>query len=70
MTIECCKCKRVKEEGEWKRPAIVPADSISHTYCPACLAATTAEPLPSAKGYRLPPIVHVPVFSNLAFGAQ
>lgn len=70
MTIVCCKCKKVREEGEWKRPAIDPADSISHTYCPVCLAVTTAEPLPSAKGYRVPHIAPVPVFSNLAYRTE
>jgi hypothetical protein len=67
MVIECCGCKRVREEGEWKRPAVVPADSISHTYCPACLATAQAQMVPSAKGYRVPPIGPVPVFSNFAY---
>ena len=66
MTIQCCKCKSVREDGEWKRPAADPAGSISHTYCPACLAEARAELVPSGKGYRVHPIGPVPVFSGLA----
>lgn len=66
MTIACCKCKRTREGGEWKRSPKVDL-AISHTYCPACLAAAMTERAPSAKGYRLPPIGPVPVFSNFSY---
>ena len=43
MTVQCCKCKKVHEEGEWIENQ--PADSahITHTYCPVCAEACYME---------------------------
>jgi len=70
MTVACCRCKRVREGGEWKRPPEAAEGSVSHTYCPVCFAEAKAELTSSAKGYRAHPIGPVPVFSNLAFGVE
>jgi hypothetical protein len=40
MIIQCCACKRVREEGGWvevAEPERV-ARRASHGYCPACAA--------------------------------
>ncbi len=42
MKVQCCVCKQVLEDGEWKPRAPGATDSISHTYCPACLDASMA----------------------------
>jgi hypothetical protein len=43
--VKCCKCHRVRVNGEWER--IDQGDSedqmYSHSYCPACLAEVHAE---------------------------
>lgn len=36
MTIQCCVCHKVKEQGEWIRPTQT-VSNASHTYCPVCL---------------------------------
>jgi len=44
MTVQCCKCKRFRERGQWSAPA--PAllqDNVSHTYCPVCADETFIE---------------------------
>lgn len=39
MTAQCCICKRTREEhGAWTPQAPQESKSVSHTYCPACLA--------------------------------
>jgi len=43
MTIQCCKCRRIREKGEWNRPPARLAGDISHTYCPACYDECLAE---------------------------
>lgn len=40
MTTQCCKCSRVKVEGEWIHPESEASKRVSHTYCPACHAET------------------------------
>ena len=37
MTVQCCKCKRVRESGQWSAPLpTLLQGNVSHTYCPAC----------------------------------
>ena len=43
MTIQCCKCKKVRVGDEWVRPGGAPDANTSHTYCPVCLEATVLE---------------------------
>jgi len=62
MTVVCCKCKKVRIKGEWKRCSDGSADAVSHTYCPACLDHARSETLPSAKNYAPRLTKHVPVF--------
>ena len=38
MTIQCCKCHKVKIADEWTPSAISHTDPVSHTYCPICFA--------------------------------
>ena len=40
MTTKCCKCDKVKVEGEWIHPMSDAMGRVSHTYCPACHAET------------------------------
>ena len=37
MTIQCCKCKKVRTEGGWNAGEKPAGDAVSHTYCPTCL---------------------------------
>ena len=45
IIVKCCKCQRVRVNGEWKD--IGSADDedqmVSHSYCPECLAEVHAE---------------------------
>lgn len=43
MTIQCCKCKKVRVGDEWVRPGGAPDGNTSHTYCPVCLKVTVLE---------------------------
>ncbi len=43
MTIQCCKCHKVKLGSEWTRLPGVVQGAVSHTYCPVCLADTLKE---------------------------
>jgi hypothetical protein len=43
MTVQCCKCKRVRAANEWSKPHEIMHDAVSHTYCPDCLSVTRAE---------------------------
>lgn len=36
MTIQCCKCKRIRIDGQWFAPVDPPGTDVSHTYCPTC----------------------------------
>lgn len=38
MTTQCCKCSRVKVDGEWIHPQGESGKRVSHTYCPPCHA--------------------------------
>ncbi len=35
MTIQCCVCKKVRVDDDWK-PFIEPPSVPSSTYCPTC----------------------------------
>ncbi len=37
MTVQCCVCKKVKEDNQWVRRAVQTPGAISHSYCPHCL---------------------------------
>ena len=37
MTVQCCRCSKVRMEGAWVSLSTGPSDSVSHTYCPVCL---------------------------------
>jgi len=43
MTVQCCKCRKLKIDGEWTRASKPPEGCVSHTYCPVCLAQVLAE---------------------------
>lgn len=43
MKVQCCVCKRVKEDGLWGNAMELPRREVSHTYCPKCLEDATAE---------------------------
>lgn len=37
MTVQCCKCKRLREDGGWSASTAIPVrGGVSHTYCPSC----------------------------------
>lgn len=67
MTIQCCKCRKVKHGAQWKHPHAAPEGPVSHGFCPACYLEVQAEiqreqvPLNRARLRRL-----TPVKSNLA----
>lgn len=37
MTVQCCVCDRVLDDAQWVNRKPDSDDSVSHTYCPACL---------------------------------
>lgn len=64
MIVVCCRCKRVRIEGEWKRPSEGTNDRMSHTYCPSCLDRARSEVLPNHHAYTPRLVRHVPVILN------
>ncbi len=40
MTIQCCVCGKIKDDGRWAMPGAFAADkaTISHGYCPICFS--------------------------------
>jgi hypothetical protein len=52
MTVQCCKCKRVRVENEWTRPLSAPPDAVSHTYCPVCFEEARTEMLADVAQYK------------------
>lgn len=42
MTVQCCVCKKVKDDGTWKLENRIHRTDVSHTYCPICLKASVA----------------------------
>ena len=43
MTIQCCKCNKVRAGAEWMLPGAPLDESASHTYCPTCLSQCLTE---------------------------
>lgn len=43
MTIQCCKCKKIRADGKWISLGRTLHDGVSHSYCPACLDRAIAE---------------------------
>lgn len=36
MTVQCCQCKKVREQNHWDVPQKPIEGIISSTYCPVC----------------------------------
>ncbi len=36
MTVQCCKCKRVRQGSSWVVCETLPEGPVSHTYCSKC----------------------------------
>jgi len=43
MTVQCCKCKKVRLNREWIAPLAPPQGMVSHSYCPVCAEETRIE---------------------------
>jgi hypothetical protein len=43
MVIQCCKCHKVRAEGEWIRSHVARNEEVSHTYCPKCMEISLCE---------------------------
>ena len=44
MVIQCCVCKKVRVNGQWRDVSIRRIeDMVSHGYCPRCAEAAFAE---------------------------
>ena len=43
MTIQCCRCKKVKAGKAWTLPGHMDPATVSHSYCPVCLEQTVDE---------------------------
>jgi hypothetical protein len=43
MTIQCCKCLRVREDKAWRPSPGLLLTSVNHTYCPSCFEAFARE---------------------------
>ena len=43
MTVQCCKCKRIRLAGDWVPRTGAPEGPASHSYCPDCLLETNVE---------------------------
>ena len=43
MVIQCCKCHKVRTDGEWSRNFVAHHEEVSHTYCPKCLEISMRE---------------------------
>lgn len=53
MTVQCCKCKKVRSSREWIRSEAPLPERVSHTYCPDCLSETLQEFRREAGGERI-----------------
>jgi hypothetical protein len=42
MTVQCCVCKKVRDDQVWKLEDRIHRADVSHTYCPVCLKASVA----------------------------
>ena len=54
MTIQCCRCKRVRSGEEWTLPGPAPSETVSHTYCPVCLSESIDELKQERAGWARP----------------
>lgn len=43
MTIQGCRCKKIKSGGSWMDREAIPSDLVSAAYCPFCLDLAVAE---------------------------
>ncbi len=43
MTVQCCKCKRIRVGGCWLPESAALEAPASHSYCPECLFETSIE---------------------------
>jgi hypothetical protein len=43
MTVQCCKCKKVRFNDDWMVPLAPPQGIVSHSYCPICAEETRIE---------------------------
>lgn len=43
MTVQCCKCKRVRDGDAWVGPEHAAEGPISHTYCSRCYTESCLE---------------------------
>lgn len=43
MTVQCCKCKKVRVSDQWMKETVADTKSVSHTYCPDCLSVAREE---------------------------
>jgi len=43
MTVQCCRCKKVKHEADWVAIASPLSGAVSHGFCPVCYEKTRAE---------------------------
>lgn len=43
MTVQCCKCKRIRVNGRWLPAASAAGCAVSHSYCPECLFEANVE---------------------------
>jgi len=61
MTIQCCVCKKVKDEESWTKQQVVSPKDVSHTYCPICLNRSRADFAKEVQRANLSPPVTVTV---------
>ncbi len=43
MTVQCCKCKKIRVGDEWIEGEASDILAVSHTYCPACFLEARVE---------------------------
>ncbi|MBX7256514.1 MAG: hypothetical protein K1Y02_09150 [Candidatus Hydrogenedentes bacterium] len=43
MTVQCCKCKKVRIGRLWVEPSREVTGAVSHSYCPECAEACFIE---------------------------
>ncbi len=43
MTVQCCKCQKIRVAGRWMSNEGLLRGDISHGYCPVCLEETLEE---------------------------
>ena len=43
MTVQCCKCKKVRIGRLWVEPSREVDGTVSHSYCPECAEACYIE---------------------------